>query len=265
MADPDAPTTSASANSRGKEQVNEDRGGKSVQDFSSDGILTAVGKSLGLLSGNQRLRLYLIAAIQVSLALLDLLGITLLGMLAAVAVSGVGATGIPPIVEQAVNFFGLEALTVSQLSVILASAAVFVLVTKTAISAYVSRRIFRFLASRQADVSAGLARKFLSRPLLEVQRWTTSEAIYALGSGVGAATVSVLGSAIIIASEIFLFAIVALALLLVDPLTTLGAIVLFGVVVLVMHRFLSRRGAKNSKIITGSSNSCMKPAVFTTF
>ena len=253
MADPDAPTTSASANSRGKEQVNEDRGGKSVQDFSSDGILTAVRRSLGLLSGNQRLRLYLIAAIQVSLALLDLLGITLLGMLAAVAVSGVGATGIPPIVEQAVNFFGLEALTVSQLSVILASAAVFVLVTKTAISAYVSRRIFRFLASRQADVSAGLARKFLSRPLLEVQRWTTSEAIYALGSGVGAATVSVLGSAIIIASEIFLFAIVALALLLVDPLTTLGAIVLFGVVVLVMHRFLSRRGAKNSKIITDSS------------
>jgi len=254
MTDPGAPTTSLSANSKGQEKPpNEDRGGKSVQDFGSDGLLAAVRRSLGLLASKQRKRLYVIAAIQVSLALLDLVGITLLGMLAAVAVSGVGATGIPPIVQQAVNFLGLEDLTVSQLSVLLATVAVAVLVSKTAISAYVSRRIFRFLANRQADVSARLARKFLSRPLLEVQRWTTSEAIYALGGGVGAATVAVLGSAIIIASEVFLFVVVALTLLIVDPLTTLGAIVLFGVVVLVMHKYLSRRGAINSQIITDSS------------
>jgi ABC-type multidrug transport system fused ATPase/permease subunit len=253
MADTDAPLAPAVDESKGHPLFPEDRGGKSVQDFGSDGLLAAIRRSLGLLSHQNRIRLYLIAGIQVSLALLDLLGITLLGMLAAVAVSGVGATGIPPIVQRFVDFLGLENLTVSQLSVVLATVAVVVLVSKTAISAYVSRRIFRFLANRQADVSARLARKFLSRPLLEVQRWTTSEAIYALGGGVGAATVAVLGSAIIIASEVFLFFVVAITLLLVDPLTTLGAMVLFGLVVLVMHRYLSRRGARNSQIITDSS------------
>ena len=230
-----------------------DRGGKSVQDFGSDGLKAAVTRSLGLLSKKQRTRLLLIASIQISLGLLDLLGITLLGMLAAVAVSGVGATGVPPVVQNSVDFFGLQDLTVSQLSVLLAALAVTVLVGKTAISAYVSRRVFRFLANRQADVSARLARKFLSRPLLQVQQWTTSEAIYALGGGVGAATVSVLGSAIIIASEVFLFVVVIGTLLLVDPLTTLAAIFLFGIIVLVMHRFLSQKGARNSEIITSAS------------
>jgi ABC-type multidrug transport system fused ATPase/permease subunit len=230
-----------------------DRGGKSVQDFESTGVLNAVRRSLELLPKRQRRRLVLAAGVQTSLGLLDLIGIAMLGILGAVAVSGVGATGIPPLVAQILDTFGLGGLTVSKLSVIIAAAAVIVLVTKTALSAIMSRKIFRFLANRQAEVSASLARQFLSRPLLLVQRWTTSEAIYALGGGVGAATVSVLGSVIIIVAEVFLFIVVGVTLLLVDPLVTLGAIVLFGGVVLILNRSLTRWGRRNSQIMTDAS------------
>ncbi len=109
---------------------------------------------------------------QISLGLLDLIGIALVGLLAAIAVSGVGATGIPPVVTRFLDAVGLGDLTVSQLSVLVAVAAVVVLVSKTAFSAIMQRKIFRFLANRQAEVSARLAREFLSRPLLDVQRWT---------------------------------------------------------------------------------------------
>jgi len=231
----------------------DERTGKSVQDFEYSGVKAAVFESLSLLAPGRRRKLVIIAAIQISLALLDLIGITLLGLLAAVAVSGVGATGIPSLIQDGIDFLGLEGLTVSQLSVLLAAAAVTVLVGKTAISAYVSRRIYRFLANQQAEVSAKLTREFLSRPLLEVQKWTTSEATYALGGGVGAATVAVLGAAIIIASEVFLFAVVILTLGFVDPITTLAAIAIFGTAALVMHRSLSSRGARNSITITEGS------------
>ena len=230
-----------------------ERTGRGIQDFEYQGVKLAVRESLSLLAPGRRQKLIFIAAIQISLALLDLVGITLLGLLAAVAVSGVGATDMPSIVQRGVDFLGLEGLTVSQLSVILALAAVSVLVGKTAMSAYISRRIFRFLANQQADVSAKLTREFLSRPLMEVQKWTTSEATYALGGGVGAATVAVLGAAIIIASEIFLFAVVILTLLFVDPVTTLAAIAIFGIAALGMHRSLAIRGARNSVIITEGS------------
>ena len=90
-----------------------------------------------------------------------------------------------------------------------------------------ARRIFRFLANRQAEVSASLARQFLRMPLLDVQRWTTSEAIYALGSGVGHATVGVLGRRDHVAAELFLFLIVGVSLLVVDPWVTIAAVAVF--------------------------------------
>ncbi len=231
----------------------EDRGGKSVQDFTSEGVATAVRRSLALLPPGQRRLLVLASAVQISLGMLDLLGIALVGMLAGIAVSGFGISQVPGPIQSVVNALGLGGLTATQLTVLLAVLAVFVLVLKTLISALLSRRIYRFLANRQADVSARLAREFLGRPLLDVQRWTTSEAIYALGSGVGAATVTVLGSAITIAAEIFLFLIVGVSLLILDPLITVFALVLFGVIILIMQRVISRRGAHNAQVMTSAS------------
>ncbi|MBI1351791.1 MAG: ATP-binding cassette domain-containing protein [Actinomycetales bacterium] len=230
-----------------------DRGGKSVQDFSPEGVLPAVRRSLALLLPRRRRLFVLAAVVQVSLGLLDLLGIVLVGVLATVAVSGTGLASIPVPVQSILDLLGLGGLTVSQLSVLVAGAAVVVLVAKTGLSALMSRRIFRFLANRQAEVSARLAREFLSRPLLDVQRWTTSEAVYALGSGVGAAVVVVLGSAVTIAAELFLFLIVGISLLYYDLILTLVALVLFAVIILSMNRFLTRWGARNAQIMTDSS------------
>lgn len=230
-----------------------DRQGKSVQDFESAGIAASVRKSLDLLPTGRR-RLFLLAsAIQVSLGLLDLLGIALVGLLATAAVSGTGLGSVPPAAQEFLDRVGLGGLTATQLAVLFAVSAVGVLIAKTILSAIMARRIFRFLANRQAEVSARLAREFLSRPLLDVQRWTTSEAIYALGSGVGAATVAVLGSAVIIAAEIFLFLIVGVSLLVVDPVLTLISIAVFAVIIALMHRILTRWGARNAAIMTDSS------------
>jgi ABC-type multidrug transport system fused ATPase/permease subunit len=213
-----------------------------------------VRNSLALLPPRQRRRVLLAAAIQVSLNILDLIGIALIGLVAAIAASGVGAkTPLPSWATTALDLLGLGGMTVSQVSVIIAFTAVFVLVLKTALQAVMSRRIYRFLANRQAEVSASLARNFLSRPLLFVQRWTSSEAIYALGSGVGAATVAVLGSGITILAEVSLFAIVLVALFIVDPWVTLGAAAIFGSVVLLTQRFIGRRGARNAAVMKRAS------------
>ena len=230
-----------------------DRGGKSVQDFTSEGIWPAIKKSMALLPRARRRLFVLAAGVQVSLGLLDLLGIALVGILATIAVSGTGLASIPSGVQSLLDAFGLGELSVSQLSVLVAGVTVALLITKTALSAWMQRRIFRFLANRQAEVSSMLAREFLSRPLLDVQRWTTSEAIYALGSGVGAAVVVVLGSAVTIAAEIFLFFIVGVTLLAYDLFLTLIALLLFAVIILTMNRFLTRWGARNAQVMTDSS------------
>ena len=231
-----------------------DRGGKSVQDFSYVGIRPAVRSSLNLLARPQRVRLVGATVLQMSLSLLDLLGVALIGTVAAIAASGVGAQyAVPGPIENVLGALGLSGFTVSQLTVGFALVAVGVLILKTLLQALISRRIFRFLAFRQAEVSADLARRFLQRPLLFVQRWTTSEAIYALGGGVGAATVAVIGSGITIVSEISLFVILLIALLAVDFVTALIALALFVTVVVLSHQVLSRRSQRNAQVTTETS------------
>jgi ABC-type multidrug transport system fused ATPase/permease subunit len=108
--------------------------------------------------------------------------------------------------------------------------------------------MFRFLANRQADVSARLARKILSRPLLEVQRWSTSEVLYALTGGVSAAITTLLGSTLIIATEVFLFVIIGIGLFIVDPVLTLSAAAFFAVIVYFLQIWLGRASSRNSSI-----------------
>lgn len=227
--------------------------GLNVVDFGTPSIRWAIRKAVSLLPGHSRRLLYLASAVQISLGLLDLLGIALVGLVAAIAVSGVGPNSVPAWAQSMLDSLGLGALTISQLSVVVAFSAVLILILKTALSALLSRRIMRFLANRQSDVSVRLARDFLSRPLIDVQRWTTSEAIYALGSGVAAATVGLLGAAIIIASEAFLFVIVGITLLIYDPVLTLICAAFFAAIVLFLHRVLGRVSARNAQIMTDSS------------
>lgn len=227
--------------------------GLNVVDFGTPGIRWATRKAVSLLPAHARRLLYLAAAVQISLGLLDLIGIALVGLVAAIAVSGIGPNSVPDWAQSLLDRLGLGALTISQITVVVALAAVLILIVKTALSALLSRRIMRFLANRQSEVSVRLARDFLSRPLIDVQRWTTSEAIYALGSGVGAATVGLLGAAIVIASESFLFVIVGVTLILYDPVLTLVCAGFFSLIVLLLHRILGRISARNAQVMTDAS------------
>ncbi len=243
MADPDLQT----------QEPDTPHGGLNVQDFEKTSLWWSVRKAISLLPRKSRKLLFFTAGIQVSLAILDLIGIALIGLVASVAVSGIGVDSIPSWAQNILDTLGLSGLTVSQLSVVLALSAVAILVFKTIASAFLSRWINRFLAARQAEVSTRLARRFLGLPLADVLRWTTSEAIYALGAGVSAATTSLLSSAITIASELFLFLVVGVSLLAYDPILTISAFAFFAVIVLILQRVLSRWTARNAEAMKDAS------------
>ena len=229
-------------------------GGKSVQDFKAPGNLVALRKALRLLPKDQRRRLVLATLAQILLNLLDLLGILLIGLVASVAAWQVTSSGqLPERINDAVTRLGLEGLSVTRLAIGAAVLAVIVLVAKTILQGLLTRFMYRFLAQQQAQASAALAQRFLSQPLMFVQQWTTSEATYALGMGVGAATVALLGASITIVAEVSLFALVLATLVVVDPWVTLASVVIFGLVVLLTYRLLSNHTARNAQTITDGS------------
>ena len=215
--------------------------------------IKAVREALELLPTSERWKLGGAAILQMSLGLLDLAGIALVGLVATVAVSGVQATALPPWLESILAFLGLAGLTNSQLIGLLGALAAISMVGKTAISALLSRKVITFLAHQQARVSARLGRELLRRPLLDVQRWTSAEVLYALSPGVGAAVIGILGASVAGAAEIFLFVIVAITLFIVDPVLTIGAAVLFGVILYLLQVVLGRMSARNARRMADST------------
>jgi ABC-type multidrug transport system fused ATPase/permease subunit len=201
-------------------------------------VLKAVRQSLDLLSKRDQ-RLFLVAAlIQMTLSLLDLIGVLLIGLIGAASVSVIQSTPLPESVVSVTQGLGMTFTSAQQFVATLALLAAAVLLAKSLASIYLLRRLLRFLANRQAIVSAEMTGLFLSQDLLEVQDKPSQQAAYALTSGVGAATVGVLGSTVIICSEATLLILLALTLLFLDPVLTIAAVAFFGVVAYLLQRSL---------------------------
>jgi len=198
----------------------------------------SVTAALALISRRDRRILIVLIVIQAGLSFLDLVAIALLGIVVALSASAVtGET--PKLVITVLDWLGLEKIDLLTLSLVLALIAATLLVSKSIISFLLTRRTLRFLANRQAMVSGKLASELLAQPLLFIQRRSSQEIAYTLTGGVNAATLGVLGNAVMIASELSLVLILIAGLAFVDLAVTGFTIVFFVLVGLMLHKVLA--------------------------
>ncbi len=202
------------------------------------GTRQSVLLALALIRRQDRRRLGLVVTLQAALSLLDLAGVLLLGMVAAISTSAVtGST--PAFVSFMVDRLRLAEVDALQLALGLALVAGAMLLTKSALSFIVTRRAYLFLARRQAQVSGDLASRLLARPLLEVQSRSSQHTAFALTVGVNAATIGVLGSAVVLASELSLLIVLGIGLAAVDLSVSLFTMAFFALVAVAVHRPLA--------------------------
>jgi ABC-type multidrug transport system fused ATPase/permease subunit len=229
-------------------------------------IRGTIRASLGLLSPRDRRRLVLVTLAQMSTALLDLLGVLMIGVVSALSVSVMSDASPPDIVESTLARLGLSDLDVTTLTVFLAGAAGLILISKSVINVILTRRIVKFLAVRQAVVSGRLAAGLLSQPLLEVQRRSSQETAYALTSAVSTAVSSVLAQGVVTLSETTLLAVLAIGLLAISPVVTVFTVFFFLVIALVLQKLLSGwagRLGRTSRVLEVSSYSAIQEALRT--
>lgn len=162
-------------------------------------------------------------------ALLDFLGVVLVGSAGALTLALVAKQSAPPFVTSLAAGLGLGGLDANVLAATFAAMAAAFLVAKSIVSPLLLARVFRFLARREAMVSARLTRELLARPLNFVQQRSTQETARALIRGTHNAIVIVLGQMVVGLSELALLAVLAVPLLLINPAVALGAIAFFAV------------------------------------
>lgn len=210
-------------------------------------VRQAIKASLQLLSRRDRRILILVTLAQMATSLFDLVGVLLIGLVAALSVSVVAGGTPPTIVETVVGWLGLGNVSTITAASVLAITAAFLLIFKSGVSVFLTRRILKFLANRQAMVSGKLASGLLSRPLIQVQQRSSQQTAYALTSGVNQATLMILGQTVVALTEIALLVILAAGLLLLDPVVTVFTIIYFALVALLLQRILSSWASRLGK------------------
>jgi ABC-type multidrug transport system fused ATPase/permease subunit len=202
-------------------------------------LANTIRTSLRLLNRRDRRVLLVVTLAQMSTAFLDLAGVLLLGVVTALAVSTISGESMPASVTAALDRLGISSLDPLALAVPLAVTAGLLLIAKSIVNVFLTRRILRFLANRQAVVSGAMAEGLLSRPLLQVQRRSSQETAYALTSGVQAATLIILGQGVVTVTELTLLGVMALGLLAISPMVTAFTVVFFVLVAVVLQKLLS--------------------------
>lgn len=194
-----------------------------------------------ILSRRDKKKLGLICTIQSGLGFLDLIGVGLIGLLGAISVAGINSQEVGSGISSVLEFLQLEGVDFKKQVLILGLLSILFFSIRTIFSIVLTRKILYYLSFKGADVSSRLVSRLLSKPLLEIQKRSTQQTIYALTSGVESIVLQVIGTSVILISDISLLLLIMIGLFLVDPITSISTLVIFGVVALLLYLFMNVR------------------------
>jgi ATP-binding cassette, subfamily B, bacterial PglK len=203
-----------------------------------------LNQSLGLLEKSDKRKIFIVVFVQILLGLLDLAGVILLGVIGSITVGGVGSRPPGDRISSFLQLLSLDDASLTKQVVTLGVFAVVILVGKTLMSLYLTRRILFFLARQGARLSSQIVMRFLNKPLLRIQSTSIHETAYAVTSGMNVVTVGIIGASIFLASDASLLLILGISLLLIDPMIALSTTLMFGIVGLVLYLVLSKRAVR---------------------
>ncbi len=200
-----------------------------------------VGRSLRLLAPKDRRKLGLVVAIQIFLSGLDLFGVALIGVVSALAITGVSGQVTGNRVGAVLEFMQLDGYTFETQVAILGAMAGVTLIGRTLLSIFFIRKSLFFLAHKAAVISGDLTSRVLAQPLLQLHKRTSQETLYALTGGVSSLVLNILGAVVILASDLSLVLVMAVGLLVVDAGTAIGSFIFFTLIAIFLYRLSSSR------------------------
>ena len=204
-------------------------------------------KAFNLLSQNDKKKLLLISIVQISLGVLDLLGVIAIGLLGSLTVTGLG-TGVPGNrTDQALQLLNISNFSFQTQALLLGIGATLLLVGRTILSIVFTRRILFFFSRRAAIVSSNLISRLLSQSLLVVQSRTTQENLYAVTTGVSLIMMQVLATSTVLIADLSLLIMMSFGLFVVNPMTAAGTLLLFFSIGFFLYRFMQVRAGSLGK------------------
>ncbi len=204
------------------------------------------------MNSTDRTKLIILAITQVVITGLDLIGIAFIGILGSLAVSGVGSTPPGDRVSGALEFLRIQDLSIQNQAAVVGLLAAGLLISKTGLSIYFSRKTFFFLGNRSALIANSIISKLLNESYLTVNRYSRQETLYIVTRGVDSITSSVLATFVAVVSDGTLLLLIVVGLFLVDPMLATSTLFIFGIVSWLLYFLL-----KNHALELGNENNVL--------
>jgi ABC-type multidrug transport system fused ATPase/permease subunit len=216
-----------------------------MQGFSANKEIFLLFQSSVQMLDKSRKRLILkFAVLQALLALLDLISVSLFGVLGSLAVSGIQSSPPSNLIGWVLRILHISEYTFQNQVVALALIASLLLVIRTAASILISRKLLFVLASWSADYSVSLYRNLLEGSLVESRRYSELRIIHNITTGVNTLTLVVIGGFISILGDLTVVSLVILGILVIDPVMGMSVIVLFGSLIFALYLLLHQKAEK---------------------
>jgi ATP-binding cassette, subfamily B, bacterial PglK len=219
-------------------------------------------RSIKILNRRDRQKLTIMSLIQIFLGLLDLIGVAAIGALGALTISGIQSRVPGNRVYAFLSLFNIENLSFQKQAAILGIFATLVLVGRTFLSVWFTKKTLFFLGRRGAQISSELISRLLSQSFTSVQSRTSQETLYATTRGVEIVTLGVLGAVVTIVSDFSALTFLAIGLFIVDPVIAICCFVIFTLVGFILYRLLHLKartlGLANARLVVSSNDKILE-------
>jgi ABC-type multidrug transport system fused ATPase/permease subunit len=211
-----------------------------------------ISKSFKLLDKSDQKKMFIVLILQITMSLLDLIGVALFGFIGALAVAGVQSTANGNRVQQLLNFLHLETYSLQIQTAAIALIAVSLLLTRTFLSVVLVRKTLKYLSNKGAQISNELVAKFLNSGYWNIKESSIQETIYATSYGVRVITLGIIGNFLTLIADIALLLVLTTGLIIINWQMTLVTTLGFGLVgfsmYLLLHKKSKQLGAEESII-----------------
>jgi ATP-binding cassette, subfamily B, bacterial PglK len=197
--------------------------------------------ALQILSKRDRIKILIVMFLQVFLSILDLIGVAILGVLGALSINGVQSRPPGDRVSQFLKIVGIYDDSFQAQAALLGITATLILIFRTIVSIYITRKVLFYLSRRAAIISYDLMRKLMALPLIKIQQNTMYENLHAVTTGVSNLTLGVIGSGVVIIADLSLLIILSVGLFIVDPTMAIGTILFFSSVGFILYRKMHKK------------------------
>ena len=198
-----------------------------------------------LISPRDQRKIFLIAIIQILISALDLFGVIAIGVLGSLVISSKDSPFFgSKYWENIPSIFGLNPIELNAQIIFSSTAALILLIGRTAFSIYFTRRIFAFFSNLGAVTSTSILSKLLAKPLVALQENSIHQTLYFVTRGIEYLTLGVLANSLVMVADIALLLTMSIVLFLVDPTTAVITFFLFALLSLAMFLYMHNRAGK---------------------